>query len=87
MPESRSGGQPRSTTIDDRLWLLENAALLRAGRLDESDAENSAEALAAMGGSEGRAVHDHMRVLIAHLRNWGQQPRPPFRVPSDFWAG
>ena len=51
MPESRSGGRPRSTTIDDSLWLLENAALLRAGRLDESDAENSAEELAAMGRS------------------------------------
>lgn len=51
-------------------WLFENAALLRAGRLEGLDAENIAEELEDMGRSEGRTVRGHFRVLITHLLKW-----------------
>jgi hypothetical protein len=54
-------------------WLFENAALLRAGRLEGLDAENIAEELEDMGRSEGRTVRSHFRVLITHLLKWEYQ--------------
>jgi hypothetical protein len=59
--------------LDYARWLFENAALLRAGRLDALDAENIAEELEVMERSEGRAIRSHLRVLITHLLKWEYQ--------------
>jgi hypothetical protein len=55
-------------------WLFENAALLRAGRLEELDRLNIAEELEDMGRSEARAMGSHIEVLLLHLLEWQFQP-------------
>lgn len=56
-------------------WALDNAALLRAGRLFEIDAEHLAEELEDLGKSERRALGSHIRNLVTHLLKWQYQPR------------
>jgi hypothetical protein len=68
---------------DYALWLFENAALLRAGHLDELDGENIAEELEEMGRSEARAVGNHIEVLMLHLLKWQFQPHQR----SGSWRG
>ena len=55
-------------------WAIENAALLRAGRLDEIDAAHIAEELEDLGKSERRALGSHLRNIIMHLLKWEFQP-------------
>jgi hypothetical protein len=55
-------------------WALENAALLRAGRLEEIDAAHIAEELEDLGKSERRALGSHLRNLVMHLLKWQFQP-------------
>jgi hypothetical protein len=55
-------------------WALDNAALLRAGRLSEIDALSLAEELEDLGKSERRALGSHLRVLVTHLLKWQCQP-------------
>ena len=55
-------------------WALENAALLRTGRLDEIDAAHIAEELEDLGKSERRALGSHLRNLVMHLLKWQFQP-------------
>jgi len=59
--------------LDYTRWLFENAALLRAGRLEGLDTENIAEELEDMGRSESRTVRSHCRVVITHLLKWEYQ--------------
>jgi hypothetical protein len=69
--------------IDYVDWLLENAALLRTGRLDALDTDNIAEELEGMARSEARALRRHLRVLITHLLKW--EYRTDHR--SSSWRG
>ena len=55
-------------------WALENAALLREGRLNEIDAAYIAEELEDLGKSERRALGSHLRNLVMHLLKWQFQP-------------
>jgi len=55
-------------------WALENARLLRKGRLSEIDAANIAEELEDMGRSERRSLKSHLRVLLLHFLKWQFQP-------------
>lgn len=55
-------------------WAIENAALLRTGRLDKIDAANIAEELEDLGKSERRALGSHLRNLVMHLLKWQFQP-------------
>jgi hypothetical protein len=55
-------------------WALENAALLRAGRLSEIDAQHIAEELEDIGKSERRALRSHLHNLLLHLLKWHLQP-------------
>jgi hypothetical protein len=55
-------------------WALDNAALLRAGRLSEIDALSLAEELEDLGKSERRALGSHLRTLVTHLLEWQCQP-------------
>ena len=61
---------------DFHAWALRNAALLRAGRLDELDLEHIAEELESMGASERRELLNRMQVLLVHLLKHQYQPEP-----------
>lgn len=55
-------------------WALQNAELLRQGRLGEIDSERIAEELEDMGASKERELENRLGVLLAHLLKWVYQP-------------
>lgn len=55
-------------------WCLEQAALVRAGRLDELDLANLAEELESLGSEQANALRSFYRVLLIHLLKWRYQP-------------
>jgi hypothetical protein len=55
-------------------WANEQAALLREGRLRETDIENIAEEIESMGRSEKRELVSRLAVLLTHLLKWRYQP-------------
>ena len=59
---------------DYHAWALQNAHLLREGRLADIDIENIAEELEDMGGSKERELESRLGVLLAHLLKWVFQP-------------
>lgn len=69
--------RPKSRTAyeaDFSRWLLEQAELIRSGRLSEIDARNVAEELEGMARSEFRSLKSALRVLILHMLKWDFQP-------------
>ena len=64
------------TSIDDdfALWAAEQAALLRASKLDRVDLENVAEELDYLGNSQESEIESRLVVLLAHLLKWHFQP-------------
>ena len=59
---------------DFHAWTLQQAALLKAGRLGEVDLACLIEELESMGASERRALIHRLAVLLAHLLKWQYQP-------------
>ena len=59
---------------DFALWSAEQAALMRAGKLDRVDLENIAEEIESLGRSEQHQIDSRMEVLLAHLLKWHFQP-------------
>jgi hypothetical protein len=55
-------------------WANEQAALLRAGKLESADIENIAEEIESMGRSEKRELINRLAVLLLHLLKWRYQP-------------
>ena len=55
-------------------WSLEQAALLRAGRVDEADLSAIAEEIESMGKTEKRELVSRLTVLLLHLLKWRFQP-------------
>lgn len=55
-------------------WTQEQAALLRAGRLNDLDIQNLIEEVETMGRSEKRALESRLSVLLLHLLKWQYQP-------------
>lgn len=55
-------------------WAMEQAALLRAGRLADADIENITEEIESMGRSEKRGLVNRLTVLLTHLLKWQVQP-------------
>jgi hypothetical protein len=55
-------------------WTQEQAALLRAGRLNELDIINLIEEVETMGRSEKRELQNRLTVLLVHLLKWKYQP-------------
>lgn len=55
-------------------WMLQQAELLRAGRLDDLDRHSLAELLTSMAGSDKRAFKSAMRVLLQHMLKMLVQP-------------
>jgi len=55
-------------------WSLEQAALLRAGRVREADLTAIAEEIESMGKTEKRELISRLTVLLLHLLKWERQP-------------
>ncbi len=55
-------------------WAMEQADLLRSGRLSEIDVEHLIEEIENMGRSERRELESRFKVLITHLLKWRFQP-------------
>jgi hypothetical protein len=60
---------------DFHAWTQEQAALLRAGRYGELDADHLVEELDSMGARERRELTNRLKVLLAHLLKWRYQPK------------
>src|SRR5271167_4337655 len=56
-------------------WSLEQAALLRAGRVQEADLAAIAEEIESMGKTEKRELVSRLTVLLLHLLKWRFQPK------------
>ncbi len=54
-------------------WSLEQAALLRAGRVEEADLQAIAEEIESMGKTEKRELVSRLAVLLLHLLKWQHQ--------------
>ncbi len=68
---------PPKTSLHDSdfyAWSLEQAALLRAGRVDEVDLAVIAEEIESMGKTEKRELVSRLTVLLLHLLKWRYQP-------------
>lgn len=66
--------EPRASYASDPYsWALQQAALLRAGRLDLIDAENIAEEIADVGRTEARITRSAIRLVLQHLLEWDFQ--------------
>lgn len=55
-------------------WANQQAALLRAGKLNAADIEHIAEEIESMGRSEKRELISRLAVLLMHLLKWHVQP-------------
>jgi hypothetical protein len=55
-------------------WTEQQAALLRAGRLDQLDLDNLAEELDAMGRGEWGELESRLELLLMHMLKWDCQP-------------
>ncbi|HEX6142530.1 MAG TPA: DUF29 domain-containing protein [Geminicoccaceae bacterium] len=56
-------------------WTEDQAAALRAGRLDALDLEHLAEETDSSGGRDRRELDSRLEVLVMHLLKWRYQPR------------
>lgn len=64
---------PSLYEADFYAWANQQAALLRAGRLNEADIENIAEEIESMGKGEKRELTNRLAVLLMHLLKWQYQ--------------
>jgi len=55
-------------------WTRQQAALLRSGKLAESDSRNIAEEIEDMGKNLKRELESRLKVLFIHLLKWQYQP-------------
>jgi hypothetical protein len=59
---------------DFALWSAEQAALLRAGKLDRLDIENVAEEVESLGKGQKHEIQSRLTVILTHLLKWQFQP-------------
>jgi hypothetical protein len=64
-------------------WAVEQAALLRAGRISEADALNIAEEIDDVGKELYFRLESALRVILLHLLKWDHQPE---RRSLSWWA-
>ena len=55
-------------------WTMEQANLLRAGKLNEIDTVNLIEEIESMGRTEKRELENRLVILLQHLLKWQFQP-------------
>jgi len=76
--KAKPGGAPDAAhalyETDLHAWSLEQARLLREGRLGEIDAENIAEEILDVGRTEYDKLESALRVLLMHMLKWDYQP-------------
>ena len=65
---------PSLYDADFYAWANEQAALLRAGKLEAADIAHIAEEIESMGRSEKRELVNRLAVLLTHLLKWRFQP-------------
>lgn len=72
----RQAGAPEPARYDRDLysWAVEQAALLRAGRVTEADALNIAEELDDVGNEQYDKLESALRIILLHLLKWDHQP-------------
>jgi len=63
-------------------WAVEQAALLRAGRLAEVDALNLAEEIDDVGNEQCDKLESALRLILLHLLKWDYQPK---RRSRSWW--
>src|SRR5262245_39544873 len=70
------GGSPEPARYDRDLysWAVEQAALLRAGRISEADALNLAEEIDDVGSEQYDKLESALRIILLHLLKWDRQP-------------
>lgn len=71
----RRGRAPARYEHDLYGWAVEQAALLRAGRLDQADVRNIAEELDDVGGEQYDKLESALRIILIHLLKWDHQPQ------------
>lgn len=59
---------------DAYAWALEQASLLRSGKLDQLDTEHLADEIEGIAKSERRALVSQLARLLMHLLKWDHQP-------------
>jgi hypothetical protein len=64
----------QSYHADFYAWAMEQAALLREGRLASADIANIAEEIESMGRAEKRELVNRLAILLLHLLKWHFQP-------------
>jgi hypothetical protein len=73
----RRGDEAREPARYDRdlySWAVEQAALLRAGRIAEADALNIAEEIDDVGNEQYDKLESALRLILLHLLKWDYQP-------------
>ena len=70
----RQGREAARYDQDLYSWAVEQAALLRAGRIVEVDAANIAEELDDVGNEQYDKLESALRMILLHLLKWDHQP-------------
>jgi len=70
----RPGAEPARYDRDLYSWAVEQAELLRAGRIAEADALNIAEELDDVGNEQYDKLESALRIILLHLLKWDHQP-------------
>jgi hypothetical protein len=70
----RPGREPARYERDLYSWALEQAALLRAGRIAQADVANIAEELDDVGSEQCDKLESALRLILLHLLKWDHQP-------------
>lgn len=75
-PRGRPSGPQEPARYDRDLysWAVEQAALLRAGRIAEADVLNIAEEIDDVGNEQYDKLESALRVILLHLLKWDHQP-------------
>src|SRR5215207_10115079 len=60
-------------------WAVEQAALLRSGRVEEVDALNIAEEIDDVGNEQYDKLESALRLILLHLLKWDHQPERRWR--------
>jgi len=72
--QGRAGREPARYDQDLYSWAVEQAALLRAGRIVEVDADNIAEELDDVGNEQYDKLESALRIILLHVLKWDHQP-------------
>ena len=74
--KSRERARPARVRYEEDLysWAVEQARLLREGRIAQADAKNIAEELDDVGNAQYDKLESALRIILLHLLKWDYQP-------------